>query len=415
MNIGIVTTWFERGAGYVSRQYKEVLEPAHKVLIYARGGSTYAQNDPNWQAPYVTWGKRMPSASATVIELNDFRRWLLENKIELVIFNEQLSWPPVLFCNDLGILTGAYVDYYTEDSVPLFACYDFLICNTKRHYAAFDWHPQCWYVPWGTDLELFKPTAQPSSHTELISPVRFFHSGGMNPRRKGTDLLIEAFAALDGHAHLTIHGQVPLKATLPELGETIDALMDAGRLTNIEKTVSAPGLYHLGDVYVYPTRLEGIGLTIAEALACGLPVITTDQPPMNEFVQEPENGRLVSVERLIARADGYYWPQSLVNVDSLRGAMQFYLDHPDQLATYKVQARHYAETYLDWRKNAQSLLTHLCAVKKRAISEKMAVSEQALAYEPRRRQLYYRYPTLSYYAGQASRRLSGILKVLRQK
>jgi 1,2-diacylglycerol 3-alpha-glucosyltransferase len=329
MNIGIVTTWFERGAAYVSRQYKEVLEPTHNVLIYARGGEATAKGDPNWDGPYVTWGKEMPDHLLAVIDLNDFKRWLLKNKIEVVIFNEQTSWPPIFLCNKLGIITGAYVDYYTAETVPFFACYDFLVCNTKRHYSVFDWHPHCWYIPWGTDLNIFKPSIAPETGNHA---VRFFHSSGMSPFRKGTDLLLQAFTTLDGNAHLIVHGQNPLKQKLPELASTIDALEQAGRLTSIEKTVSAPGLYHLGDVYVYPSRLEGIGLTMAEALACGLPVIATDHPPMNEFVYPPENGRLVAVDELTPRSDGYYWPQSFVNVDSLRQAMQSYIHHSDQLA-----------------------------------------------------------------------------------
>ena len=67
------------------------------------------------------------------------------------------------------------------------------------------------------------------------------------------------------------------------------------RIEFIEKTVSAPGLYFRGDVYLYPTRLEGIGLTICEALASGLPVITTNDAPMNEFVIDGETGYLVDV------------------------------------------------------------------------------------------------------------------------
>ena len=59
-----------------------------------------------------------------------------------------------------------------------------------------------------------------------------------------------------------------------------------------EKTLPAPGLYHLGDVYVYPSRLDGVGLTVGEALACGLPVITTENGPMDEFVEDGFNGRL---------------------------------------------------------------------------------------------------------------------------
>jgi len=36
--VGIVTTWFERGAAYVSRAYREALQERFDVVIYARGG-----------------------------------------------------------------------------------------------------------------------------------------------------------------------------------------------------------------------------------------------------------------------------------------------------------------------------------------------------------------------------------------
>lgn len=38
MNVGIVTTWFERGAAYVSRQYLEALrsDSNNSVYIYMR-------------------------------------------------------------------------------------------------------------------------------------------------------------------------------------------------------------------------------------------------------------------------------------------------------------------------------------------------------------------------------------------
>ena len=58
MKIGIVTTWFERGAAYVSRQFKQILEKEHDVYIYARGGEEYAIGDPNWDGDFVWWGRR---------------------------------------------------------------------------------------------------------------------------------------------------------------------------------------------------------------------------------------------------------------------------------------------------------------------------------------------------------------------
>ena len=59
MNVGIVTTWHEGGAGYVSRGYMNVLtKQGNAVHIYARGGKFYPHGDPNWDLSYVTPGKR---------------------------------------------------------------------------------------------------------------------------------------------------------------------------------------------------------------------------------------------------------------------------------------------------------------------------------------------------------------------
>lgn len=148
MNIGIVTTWFERGAAYVSRQYKDVLEKAgHQVFIYARGGEADAVANSRWGGPEVKNGKSVCFPLPTYIDERDFKAWLIDNHIETVFFNEQRWLKPVLLCRDLGVKTGSYVDYYTEDTVRSFDVYDFLICNTRRHYSAFSWHEQASYIP----------------------------------------------------------------------------------------------------------------------------------------------------------------------------------------------------------------------------------------------------------------------------
>ena len=128
MKIAIVTTWFERGAAYVSRQYRDLLAPRHDVVIYARGGEVSARKNPRWNGSDVTWARSTATHGNTAFHLGHFRRWLRNESPDLVLFNEQQWWAPVLLCRDLGIRAAAYVDYYTEETVPLFANYDLLLC-----------------------------------------------------------------------------------------------------------------------------------------------------------------------------------------------------------------------------------------------------------------------------------------------
>lgn len=400
MNIGIVTTWFERGASYVSRQYRDTLSLNNNVYIYARGGEEYAFNNETWDKEYVTWGKKSINPVDTAIDIPDFDNWLQKNSIELVFFNEQQCWEPIIFCNKKGLKTGAYIDYYTEETIPLFALYDFLICNTKRHYSAFSWHPQCSYVPWGTDIYLF--------NNNYFAPVNegkitFFHSAGMNPIRKGTDSVIRAFQRLNGNSKLIIHSQVNLKEWLPDLSNDITSLEQSGKLECIRKTITAPGLYHLGDVYVYPSKLDGIGLTIIEALACGLPVITSNYAPMNEFVNN-ESGKLIEISYLYARSDGYFWPQCKIDENSLISCMNYYVKNISKIKDFKIQARRYAECYLDWQRNSVEL--HEIFYKVKCIKKDSDLIWRALNYDRKRNwlsRLYYDYPCIYrivYYANR---------------
>lgn len=345
MRIGIVTTWFERGAAYVSRQYRDLLQQYdHDVFIFARGGEWYAKGDAEWDDPNVTWATKNDKIW-TQIDHREFSTWLEKNRPDAVLFNEQTWLPPVLWAKESGALALAYVDYYKEDTVSSFALYDGLICNTKRHLSVFTWHQNVLYLPWGTDLALFSP--QSLDAVDNVGPV-FFHSGGMNPYRKGTDMVLFSFAQLKGPARLVVHLQRGLREAFPSNFSGLQQLIQKNKnIAILEGDVSAPGLYHLGDVYVYPSRLDGIGLTQAEALGCGLPLIVPDNPPMNEFIAE-ENGITIPIEKLWCRADGYYWPQCEVSLQALTKGMQMFVDKFSLLPSFKRQARNYAEKHLNW-------------------------------------------------------------------
>jgi len=346
MNVGIVTAWYDGGAGMVSRAYRQTLSSAHDVYIYARGG-IQPKEDPKWNLREVTWGRQF-QRGITRIALREFRRWALGRKLDVIIFNEQWDFIPVVYARrETDAAIGAYVDYYKADTVRFFDLYDFLLCNTKRHYSVFKEHPGAVYIPWGTDCEVFTGDCQPASAESVV----FFLSAGGNADRKGAGVALKAFKQLKGPCRFVLHLQHPL-AKYPDLEPLCG---DDPRVEVIVRTEPAPGLYHLGDVYVYPTVLEGIGLTICEAMACGLPVITTDCPPMNEFVEHGINGRLVRPYEYRGRTDGYYWAESYCKAEDVAQAMQYYVDHRESIRDMKRQARQYAREHRNWASNAATL------------------------------------------------------------
>lgn len=355
MNIGIVTTWFERGAAIVSRQYMDILKLKHNVFIYARSGETYARGNPVWDLPNVYWSKEINSPfTVTVIDKYEFINWLNINNIQIVLFNEQHWWEPLIWCQELQIKTIAYIDYYTEETVDLFGIYDILICNTRKHFEAFKWHPGAQYIPWGTETSTFIPY---SLNQINVNRITFFHSCGMNPKRKGTDLLLQAIQKIErSNFKVILHTQIKLEEVFPDLRELISKLTSDNKLEIINKTINAPGLYHLGDIYVYPSRLEGIGLTIAEAMSCGLPVIVPNCGPMNEFIDQ-HACRTVQIDKFYSRYDGYYWPQNEVDIQSLAENMQSYLlFNAEEIKEMKVHCRNFALENLNWSKNSGQLL-----------------------------------------------------------
>ena len=359
MNIGIVTTWFERGAAYVSKQYKDSLEErGHKLFIYSRGGEiSVEEKGKKWRGEEIHEGKKVPFPESTYIDLDDFLAWIDGNNIEVVLFNEQRWLPPVLLCKQLGVRCGSYVDYYTKKTVESFGIYDFLICNTKRHNSVFKWHKQCFYIPWGTDTSLFTGEFRKPSDV-----LRFFTSVGMSPDRKGLDLTVKAFIDLINgkiiDVELIIHSQLDVSEFLRERLSLIDyelyqRLVEGHKVRLISETVTAPGLYYLGDVYVYPSRLDGIGLTIAEALSSGMPVIVPNEPPMNEYLCQYSTA--VSVERRFARHDAYYWESNEASVKSICDAFLSYYERREDILDIQYATRKNAVETLSWKSRTSAI------------------------------------------------------------
>lgn len=358
MNIGIVTAWYPSGAGYVSKAYRETLEIEHTVFIYARSGQN-KKGDSNWDDQSVTWAPG--HYSITGIWPNHFKKWIRKNKIDIIIFNEQRHWAPILLAKDLGIIVGAYIDYYTQKTIYNFEVYDFLVCNTKRHFSAFSWHKNCFYIPWGTDINKYKPNNNYSDR-----PITFIVSLGVESinDRRGARLAIKAFLKVKGNCKLIVCSQTKKENCSKDF---IEDVYSDNRI-EVRYGTFEPFPFWDGDIFVYPSRLEGIGLALPEALSCGLAAIATNAAPMNEFVIDDLNGLLIDVEKFLGTHHGYYWAESICNIDSITSLMQRYVEDPELLKSHKVQARHHALKKLNWAENSKELLKVVCDVDKLEIN-----------------------------------------------
>lgn len=49
-----------------------------------------------------------------------------------------------------------------------------------------------------------------------------------------------------------------------------------------------PALYRIADAFVFPSVKEGWGLVVLEAIASGIPVITSNQSPFTEFLSKTQ-------------------------------------------------------------------------------------------------------------------------------
>ena len=144
-------------------------------------------------------------------------------------------------------------------------------------------------VPEGVDGARFHAHGRRPRNT--ARPFRFL-TVGKYEQRKGIDLTIEAFAqvfANQPHAELVIKSNyftnhrekhAALQSKISDLGLNNVTLL-WGEMTEPQLA----DLYRACDAFVLPTRAEGWGLPLIEAVAAGLPIITTMYSGHTEFLQ----------------------------------------------------------------------------------------------------------------------------------
>lgn len=196
-------------------------------------------------------------------------------------------------------------------------------------------------VPGGVDTEKFTPgTGAPGTLGRREPPVLLYH--GRVDARKGALDVVEAVAKLAAErpVRLLMSGIGPdsdaVTARVCELG--LDHIVE---LSGYVAYDDAPAVYRRGDVFVSPTYGEGFSNTILEAMASGLPIVSTRAVGVVDCLCDGQNGLLVEPG----------------DVPALTGALRRLLDDPALSARLAGTALREVRARYSWRAVAAQIVT----------------------------------------------------------
>ena len=147
-------------------------------------------------------------------------------------------------------------------------------------------------IPNAVDTKRFEPAADRKLGDLPDEPTLLYH--GRVDRRKGALVLLDAFADL-------VSERPGLRLKVSGIGPDTDAVADRVRELNLRGRVDllgyasydeVPAIYRRGDIFVSPTFAEGFSNTILEAMAAGLPIVSTRAVGVVDCLRHGENALL---------------------------------------------------------------------------------------------------------------------------
>lgn len=192
------------------------------------------------------------------------------------------------------------------EEVDAFSCASNLVKQTFVA-SGFD-EKQLSVLPLGVDTDIFFPERKTTKDRFRVG------FSATNPTRKGLVYLYNEFLKYD----------IPEK----ELHLRTNVIIDHPKILNYPYLDTMKALYDNIDVFVLPSAEDGFGLTVLEAMACGVPVLTTKMTGASELIEHGVNGFI------------YNTPQ-----ECCAAIQQIYTDRREHLQDIGERARKTAERY----------------------------------------------------------------------
>ncbi len=215
--------------------------------------------------------------------------------------------------------------------------------NVSRDKAvAFGMDPQKTVIfPWGTNIEHFTQKNVGTLERRNVPTFTLFCSRTWESIY-GVDVLAKAFVKVAGEdpdVNLILLGGGSQGQKIRQIltnGAVLDRVHFGGHVGQKD----LPRWYHMADLYISPSHVDGSSVTLMEALASGLPCLVSDIPGNREWIQDGVNGWLFR--------DG--------DVNDLAEKILYAIRNRQSLPKISEAARQTAEQKADWKKNFGKLL-----------------------------------------------------------
>lgn len=180
---------------------------------------------------------------------------------------------------------------------------------------------QIYLNPFGVDIKKFKPINKKSKKEN--EKIRFLFVGRLEPA-KGIYYLLESFKQINNNnVELVIAGNKMGDDSL--YSEYEDYFTYVGSKLSSEM----PNLYNSCDIFICASLWEGLSLSSMEAMACGLPVIVTENSGVNDLVSNGKEGFIIPTQ----------------NIEALKEKILWFIENRNKINIMGANARKNAERY----------------------------------------------------------------------
>ena len=146
-------------------------------------------------------------------------------------------------------------------------------------------------VPNAVDTELFKPCKECEEDNLVVWVGRFVPEKGLNYLIEAAKIIVDDFKFKNVRFLLVGYG--PWKKKIMKLAYDYRLAGKFIRFTEALGRDEVAKVLGKATIFVFPSLREGLPLSVLEAMACGVPVVGSDVPGINDVIVNGKNGLLV--------------------------------------------------------------------------------------------------------------------------